>query len=112
MIIMGVLVSPGVILLLMRIVVRSCSSSTGIVRVVFGEARFAIHIIRRWQSVLLSVTLLIILKSDLLLDKIKLLLLIRRHKVLNIVLRCTVWPLLSDRSLRSRRESLTDWINL
>ena len=104
--IVGVVVSLGVILLLMSIVVRSCSSSSGIVGVVIGEARLAIHIIWFWQSVLLSVALLISLKSDFLLDKIELLLLIWGHIVLDIVLRCTVFPLLSDRSLRSRWESL------
>jgi hypothetical protein len=43
--IVRVVESLGVILLLMNIEVRSCSSSSGIVGVVIGEARLAIHII-------------------------------------------------------------------
>jgi hypothetical protein len=75
MIIVGVVVSTGVILLLM-IELRSCSSSSGIVGVVIGEPRLAVILIITWQSVLLSVTLLISLKSDLLLANFELLLLI------------------------------------
>lgn len=104
--IVGVFVSLGEILFLMTFVVRSSSSSSGIVRMTICEARFAIHLIWIWHSVLLSVTLLISLKSDLLLDDIELLLLIWRHIVLNIVLICTVIPFLSDRSLRFGWESL------
>jgi hypothetical protein len=44
--IVGVLVNPGVVILLMRFEVRSCSSSSGIIRVVIGEARLALIIIR------------------------------------------------------------------
>ncbi len=92
-----------------RLVEGSSSSTLGVERMVHAEARPAIIIV---GGLRLSILVWLVkiwlrsLESDFLLTQMNLLSLIWWHKILNIVLWGTHFPLLSDRSLRHWREFL------
>ena len=92
-----------------RLVEGSSSSTLRVVGMIHAEERLAIikvGVIRLSVLIWLVKIWLRSLESDFLLSQINLLSLIRWHKILNIVLRGTHFPLLSDRSLRHWREFL------